>query len=54
MQDEISDIATDVSETAAGDGAGVNLWQFMSDHPVMGTAGMLGGGMLLGEFLDED
>lgn len=52
--DDIADIAADVSETAAGDGAGVNLWQFMSDHPVMGTAGMLGGGMLLGEFLDED
>lgn len=48
------DIAKDISETAAGDGAGVNLWQFVSDHPVVSTAGLLGGGMLLGEFLDED
>lgn len=53
-ESEIASIAEDVSETAAGDGAGINLWQFMSDHPVMGTVGMVGGGMLLGEFLDED
>ena len=54
MQDDIADIAADVSETAAGDGAGVNLWQMISDHPVMATGGLLGGGMLLGELLDED
>lgn len=52
--DDIADIAADVSETAAGDGAGVNLWEFVGKHPVVSTAGLLGGGMLLGEFLDED
>lgn len=48
------DIAQEISQTGPTDNAGVNLWQFVSDYPVISTAGLLGGGMLLGEFLDED
>lgn len=54
VDDEVADVARGIAETGPEDSAGINLWQMISDHPVMATGGLLGGGMLLGEFLDED
>lgn len=49
-----ANVAREVAEATPEDNAGVNLWQMISDHPVIATGGLLGGGMLLGEFLEED
>lgn len=49
-----SDIADDISKTAAGDGAGFNLLQFSSDHPVGTALAGLGIGVVGANLLDDD
>ena len=49
-----SDIADDISKTAAGDGAGIDLLQFASDHPVGTALAGLGVGIVGAELLDDN
>lgn len=49
-----SDIADDISKTAAGDGAGIDLLQFASDHPVGTALAGLGVGVIGANLLDDD
>ena len=49
-----SDIADDISKTAAGDGSGIDLLQFASDHPVGTALAGLGVGIIGAELLDDD
>lgn len=48
------DVADDISKTETAERAGVNLSEFLTDHPVLSTAGLIGGGFLLSELLDDD
>lgn len=47
-------IAEQISQTATGDGAGVNLQEFIQEHPVMSMGGAAVGGALIGNMLDDD
>lgn len=48
------EVADDVSKTAAGDGAGVNLLQFASEHPVGTALAGLGVGVVGANIFDDD
>lgn len=47
-------VAKNISETAAGEHAGFDLGEFMSDHPVVTAAAGVGAGFALGSILDDD
>lgn len=49
-----SDIADNISKAAAGDGAGIDLLQFASDHPVGTALAGLGVGVVGANLLDDD
>ena len=46
-------VAEDLSKTAAGDGAGIDLFQFASDHPVGTALAGLGVGIVGANLLDD-
>ena len=48
------EIADNISKTAAGDGAGVNLLQFASNHPVGTALTGLGVGIIGANIFDDD
>jgi hypothetical protein len=62
MDEEISDTvsaaasetAEAVSKTVAGDGAGIDLLQFASDHPVGTALAGIGVGIVGTNILDDD
>ena len=48
------EIAGDISKTAAGDGAGIDLLQFASDNPVGTALAGIGVGIIGANIFDDD
>ena len=46
--------ATRVAESGPAEAAGINLEEFINNHPVITGGALVGGGILIGELLDDD
>lgn len=52
--DDIFETAMGVSEFEVGQGAGVNLGEFIKNHPVISTGVAVGSGFVISRLLDDD